>query len=157
MKRTFYAKRWRVSVLYMLAAGSLIGVAPLLVAILYDERYAGAAVYLRWLAVTPLLALASTSSNEVLTASGRVHVTFHANITKLAWLAIVGPAAFLLWGPIGLIACVGTLELPTLLYSWVQLHRFDLFGPREELLLAALGGCGVAIGYSVSAILAPLV
>lgn len=157
LKREFYVGRWKVSMLYMLAAGGLIGVAPLLVAILYDERYAGAALYLRWLAVTPLLSLASMSANEVLTASGRVHVTFHANIAKLAWLAVVGPAAFLIAGPIGLIACVGTLELPTLVYSWVQLWRFGLLGVREEMVLAVIGGCGMIIGYGVSAIFVPLI
>lgn len=157
LKEIFYAARWRVSMLYMVAAGGLIGVAPLLIAILYDERYAGASLFLRWLAITPLLSLASMSANEVLTASGRVHVTFHANIAKLGWLAVVGPAAFWLAGPIGLIACVGTLELPTLVYSWAQLYRFDLFSARREFLLMVLGGCGVAAGYGVSAILVPLV
>jgi lipopolysaccharide exporter len=157
LKRVYYAKRWKISMLYMLAAGGLIGVGPLIVAILYDPRYAGAAVYLRWLAITPLLGLATCSANEALTASGRVHVTFHANIAKLAWLAAFGPASFMLWGPIGLVACVGTLETPTLIYSWVQLHRFGLFDPRNEMILAALGGFGIGLGYGVSAILVPLI
>ena len=157
LKRVFYAGRRRVSMLYMLASGGLIGVAPLLVGILYDARYAPASTYLRLLAVSPLLSLASLSANEVLTASGRVHVTLHANVAKLAWLAVVGPIGFFTLGPIGLIACVGALELPTMLYSWVQLRRFGLLDLRAELGLFAIAGIGLALGYGLSAIVLPLI
>lgn len=157
LKTVFYTGRWKVSVVYMLATGGLIGVAPLIVGVLYDPRYATASIYLRLLAITPMLALASVSANEVLTASGRVQVTFHANIAKLVWFAVAGPAAFWLYGPIGLVACVGTLEAPTLLYSWVQLRRYDLLDMRRELELMGMGVAGVAIGYGASAVLSPFV
>lgn len=147
-----YAARMPASILYMIAVGGLIGVAPTLVAILYDPRYADAALYLRLLALTPLLALASNSANEVLTASGHVHVTMHANIAKLAWLATAGTGAFLGFGPIGLIAAVGLLELPTMLYSWSQLRRFDLLRLDREMRLLGFGAAGIALGYGVNAI-----
>lgn len=157
LKTVFYAIRMPVSMLYMLAAGGLIGTAPLAIHILYDHRYAAAGFYLQLLAITPLLQLATGAANEVLTASGRVYVTFRANMAKLCWLAVVGPVCFFLFGPVGLIACVGTLELPTLLYSWSQLWRFGLFGARQELLLMACGGAGVVLGYGLTAILLPLI
>jgi O-antigen/teichoic acid export membrane protein len=157
LARIFYSTRWRVSMLYMIAAGGLIGTAPLIVAILYDERYAGAALYLRLLAITPLLALASISANEVLTASGHVQVTFHANLVKIASLGLIAPFALILFGPLGLIVCVGTLELPTLLYCWIQLHRLGLLGLRQELALLALGAAGAVIGQGLSELLLPLV
>lgn len=152
LRTVFYQQRRTVSMLYMAAAGGLIGGAPLLVALLYDDRYAQAALYLRLLAFTPFLALATYSANEVLTASGRVEMTFHANIARLVWLAVFGPVSFLTAGPLGLVACVGGLELPTLLYSWVQLHRVGLLHLGEEIGLLAIGGIGIAAGYAVCAI-----
>ena len=142
----FYSGRRRVSCLYMLAAGALIGMAPLIVAILYDDRYAGAGIFLQLLAVSPLLALSSNSANEVLTATGRVHVTFHAALVKLVWLAIAVPAAFSLFGPIGLVAVVGSMEAPSLFYCWWQLARAGLLRLTEELALMGVGGVGIMVG-----------
>lgn len=145
-----YAARMRVSAAYMAGVGGLIGFAPALVSVLYDPRYAEVAVYLRLLAMTPFLALASHSANEVLTASGRVHVTMHANVAKLLWLAVAGTGALLAMGPIGLIAAVGFLELPTTLYNWVQLHRFGLLRLGREMALLAVGVVGIAVGAAAA-------
>lgn len=156
LRSLFYAGRRRVSAIYMVGAGALIGGAPLLVTLLYDERYGAAADYLRLLGVTPLLALSSASANEVLTASGRVHVTFHANIAKLAWLAIAGPLSYALFGPIGLVAVVGSIELPTLLYSWLQLNRVGLLNLAQEILLLGYGAAGCVLGLLLNAALVPI-
>jgi lipopolysaccharide exporter len=149
LRDVFYGARRAVSILYMIGVGGLIGAAPVLVGLLYDARYGHAALYLRLLALTPLLALATYSASEVLTASGRVHVPFHANIARLVWLGVFGPLCWMYAGPIGLIACVGGLELPTLLYSWWQLHRFGLLRLGEELVMLVLGGVGAAVGYAI--------
>lgn len=147
----FYSGRRRMSFLYMLAAGALIGMAPLIVEVLYDDRYRDAAMFLRLLAISPLLALSSSSANEVLTATGRVHVTFHANLAKLAWLAIALPVAFLSFGIIGLVAVVGSMETPTLLYSWWQLRRAGLLRLTEELAFMSAGGAGIIAGLMINA------
>lgn len=152
----YYAARRRGSLLYMIAAGGLIGIAPLLIAILYDHRYAGAADYLRLLAVAPLLALGTAAGNEALTASGRVQATFHASLAKLAWLAIAGPTGFLLFGPLGLVAIVGAVELPALTYIWFALYRIGLFKPGEELMLLGAGGIGVGAGLVANIVLLPM-
>lgn len=155
LKTVFYRYRRRMSYLYMFAAGSLIGTASLVVAILYDDRYAPAAMFLQILAIAPLLALSSGSANEVLTASGRIHVTFHANIAKLLWLGLAGPVAFRAFGPIGLVAAVGAIEAPALLYSWWQLHRAELLKLPEELAFLSVGGLGILIGFGLEQIILP--
>lgn len=155
LRSIFYTGRRRVSFLYMLAAGALIGTAPLVIAILYDDRYAGAGIFLQLLAISPLLALSSNSANEVLTATGRVHVTFHATLVKLVWLAIAAPIAFSLFGPIGLVAVVGSMEAPSLLYCWWQLRRVDLLRLREELALMGVGGVGIVVGNVINGGLLP--
>lgn len=151
----YYAARRHASLLYMLGAGGLIGVAPLLIAILYDDRYADAATYLRLLAITPMLALGSAAANEALTASGRVEVTFHASLVKLLWLAIAGPAGFIAFGPIGLIVAVAVMEAPNLIYCWFALARAGIFRMTEELLLLAAGAGGIVAGMAASVLLMP--
>lgn len=148
---TYYAARRRASLLYMVGTGGLIGVAPLLVAILYDDRYAGAATYLRLLAITPFFALAAIAANEALTASGHVRATFRASMVKLAWLAVAAPAGFLWLGPIGLVAAVGATELAGAAYGWFALYRIGLLDPREEALLLAAGAAGAALGFLANA------
>lgn len=151
----FYDNRRRISFLYMAAAGAMVGTAPLILAILYDDRYAGAAIFLRLLAISPLLALGSSSAIEVLIASGRVHMTFHANIAKLVWLSLAGPAGFFVWGPIGLVAAVGLIEAPALLYSWWRLQRDGLLRLTEELAFLGAGGGGILAGLALNTILLP--
>lgn len=155
LKTEFYRHRRRISYLYMFAAGGLIGTASLVIAILYDDRYAPAAVFLQILAISPLLALGSGSANEVLTASGRVQVTFHANLAKLLWVGLAGPTAFSAMGPIGLVAAVGAIEAPALLYCWWQLHRAALLKLPEELAFLGMGGLGILLGFTLEQIILP--
>ena len=156
LRSVFYAARRRASLLYMAGAGGLIGGAPALVAILYDDRYAGAAHYLTLLAIAPMLALGSAAANEALTASGHVRATFHASLVRLGWLGVTAPSGFLLFGPIGLIAAVGTVEIAPLVYGWSVLYRIGVFDPKEELILLGAAGIGVATGGIASGLLLPL-
>lgn len=146
LRELFYEKRWFPTLLYTFAAGGLVGSAPLIIAILYDPRYSGAAIYLQLLAISPLFALASNSANEALTATGRIRATFQASIFKLMWLAVAGPFGYLQWREIGLVAAVGLMEPAVLLFKWVQLQRAGLLNIHKEALFVLAGIAGIAIG-----------
>lgn len=148
LRAFFYAKRRLASMLYTFAAGGLIGSAPLIVAILYDPRYANAAIYLQLLAISPLFALASSSANEALTATGHIRATFQASAVKLLWLAVAGPAGYFLGHEIGLVAAVGLMEPAVVLFKWWQMHRVRLLDLRMELLFLVAGATGVAVGMA---------
>jgi lipopolysaccharide exporter len=155
LRALFYARRWLPSLLYSFAAGGLIGSAPLVVAILYDHRYAETAIYLQLLAITPFFGLASNSANETLTATGHIAATFQASIAKLVWLAMAGPLAWIAKGQIGLVAVVGLMELPSLLLKWVQMRRVGLLDLRKELVFLGAGGAGILVGGLGSILLTP--
>lgn len=146
LRARFYEKRALPSMLYALAAGGIIGAAPAIIAILYDDRYATAATYLQILGITPLFALASNAANEVLTATGRVRATFEASLVKLAWLAMAGPAGYFFGGAFGLVIAVGLMEIPALLLKWVQMHRAGLLDLSKEIQFVGAGGAGVLGG-----------
>ncbi|MET0589479.1 MAG: oligosaccharide flippase family protein [Novosphingobium sp.] len=157
LKELFYAKRRLASLLYCFAAGGLIGSAPLIVDILYDPRYATAATYLQIMSISSLFALASNASNEALTATGYIRVTFQANIVKFVGFAILGSVGYALWGIIGLVLAVGLMEIPPLLFKWFQLRRSGLLDMRQELLFLAAGIPGMAIGAAGSWLIIPLI
>ncbi|MET0250753.1 MAG: oligosaccharide flippase family protein [Novosphingobium sp.] len=157
LRRDFYAKRWLPSMVYNFAAGGLIGSATLVVAVLYDPRYAQAAIYVEVLAIGAMLALASAAANETLMAIGRVRSTFEANIARLAWMLVAGPLGYMLHGEIGLVLAVALLEVPGLLIKWVRMHGAGLLDLRQEMLFLAVGGAGFAVGALGSDVLEPFV
>jgi len=57
------------------------------------------------------------------------------------------PIGFILFGALGVIAAVGLIELPAMLYSWLLLRRVDVLDLREELSFLALIAAGAAIGF----------
>jgi O-antigen/teichoic acid export membrane protein len=157
LRKLFYAQRRLPSLLYSFAAGGLIGSAPLIIAILYDPRYATAATYLQVLSVSSLFALTSNSSNEALTATGHIQVTFQANIAKFIWFGIAGPVGFAFGGILGLVVAVGLMDVPPVLFKWFRMHRAGLLDLRQELLFLAAGIPGMAIGAAGYWLIGPLV
>lgn len=151
----FYGQRRLVSLLYMVAMGGAIGAAPLIVAVLYDDRYAAVAPLMRIVAISAMLLMNNNAAEQALIATGRPRASFHLNLVRLAWLAAGGTAGFALAGPIGLIWAVGTVEVAALLYAWRLLAGIGALRLREEAAALGAGGVGVAIGAGLgTAILA---
>lgn len=157
LRALFYAKRRLPSLLYCFATGGLIGCAPLVIAVLYDPRYAMSAIYLQILAIAPLFALASYSGNETLTATGHIKATFQANLAKLVWFCVAGPAGYALGGVMGLVLAVGLMEIPPVILKWTQMHRLKFLDLRQELLFLAAGGVGIVVGIVGDQLIRPLV
>ncbi len=157
LRALFYARRRLPSLLYSFAAGGLIGSAPLIIAILYDPRYATSAIYLQILAITPLFALASNSGNEALTATGHIRITFQANLAKLAWFCIAGPTAYALGGIVGLVIAVGLMEIPAVILKWIRMHHLQLLDLRQELIFLMVGIGGIIIGTLGDRLIRPFI
>jgi O-antigen/teichoic acid export membrane protein len=147
LRAQFYAKRRLPSLLYSFAAGGLIGSAPLIIAILYDPRYAGAAIFLQILAIGPLFALPSNAANEALTSTGRFAATLQASVFKLVWLGIAAPIGFVTGDAVGLVIAVALMEPAVLLFKWWQLGRISLLDMKQEALFLAPAIAGGFIGY----------
>lgn len=156
LRARFYAKRRMVSLLYALATGGLIGSAPLIIGVLYDDRYASAALYLQILCIAALFALNSNAANETLTATGRVRATFEASCAKLVWLAAAGALAYFYAGAMGLIVAVGLMEIPAMLLKWARMQFAGLLDLRQELLFVGAGALGLAGGFGAHLALSPL-
>lgn len=145
----YYGRRRLVSTLYMFAIGGMIGAAPLIVAVLYDPRYAEVAPMLRIIAISAMLLMNNLAADQAMVAMGRTKVTMHINIARFAWLGGVGAIGFALFGPIGLIWAVGTIEVAAMLYCWWSLRGVGVLRIGEELIGLGAGGAGVAIGTAL--------
>lgn len=153
LRRLFYAKRQLPSLIYCFAAGGLVGTAPVVIAILYQPAYAGAATYLQLLAIAPMFALSTASANEALVASGRVQATFYTSVARLLWLVTALPVGYLIGRELGLVAAVGLMEPAILLFKWSQLRAARLLDLGAEATFLLAGGAGVFTGSVIDYIL----
>lgn len=157
LARAYYSIRRPLGLLYMAGVGGLIGTAPLVIEILYDDRYRGAALYLSILAFGSLMALSNRAGNAALVAIGRPDVTFKTNVARLAWLAVAGTLGWLEFGPLGVIAAFSSVELAATSYQWRALKAAGILSIKEELLLLGSGALGVGVGGLASWALLPFV
>jgi len=150
LARVYYGTRRILMLLYMFAMGGFIAMAPALVDLLYDPRYQPAAAYLRLLALAPAIAMNNYAAREVLIVVGRVHTLLYANLARLIWLALAGTGGFIAFGPIGLVAAVGCIEMPVQAYCWYELHRAGLLRVGQEALIMAALPLGGVLGLIVN-------
>jgi len=152
MSRVFYANRGKLYPAYLFGCGGLIGGAPLLVHLLYDPRYLGAARYMAILAIASAMALPNRAMAEMFNAIGRTSGHLIMNVIRLSWLAVAGIGGFIELGPLGLVLALGLIELPPYLFALTALRRRHIASLRHEALswLPALGGLGV--GWSFAAL-----
>ena len=150
LKRQFYRERLSFSLLYMLLIGGLIGSAPLVVALLYDPRYAGAGTFLRWLAFGGLFALNNQATNDLMIARGQPAYTLQTNLIRVAYLVLAGTIGYWRLGSTGVLAAVVTVELIAQIYGWGRLAADRLLSVRWEALLLAVAVGGFCLGELTS-------
>ena len=146
----YYRVRRAASLLFALFCGGLIGGAHLLVAILYDPRYAGAATWLSLLMISVALRLPNVAAGQLMTAMGNIKPMFRLNLVRLIWLGTAMPLGYLQFGPTGIVGAVGLLEVPSMFYSWIILRRARVLDLRQELLFIAAVAVGAAVAYGIS-------
>jgi O-antigen/teichoic acid export membrane protein len=144
----YYSVRRRASALFAFGCGGLMGAAPLVVAVLYDPRYAGASLFISLITVSAALQLPNLAAAELLTATGDIKGTLRVNVVRAIWLVIAIPLGYLAAGAIGVVAAFGAIEIPAMLYSWVLLKRHNVLRMREELLFLAIMALGAALGFA---------
>jgi len=147
LRTKFYSVRMPQTLFYTFAAGGFIGCAHLVITLLYDPRYADAAMYLQILSISTFFAAGNYAANEVMIAIGNTRFTFVTNLARLGYLAVVGWIAWSQLGPVGIVWAVGTVEFAAQVIAWIALRRHGFLNVSRELLFIVVGLTGVAIGY----------
>lgn len=156
LPKAYYQAQMPLSFLYMLGAGGLIAGAPVVVEILYDDRYRGAALFLSMLGLAALLSLNNAAATNASVAMGRFATKLKVNFIRLGWIAATVPISWWAWGPVGVIGAYATVEIPALIYQWAVLRSAGVLSLRREAMLLATGGAGIALGYAATLIILPL-
>ena len=152
LRQVYYGVRRLQSGLYGYACGGLIGAAPLLVAVLYDPRYAAAATFISLLMVSTALRFPNVAASELLIASGDMKGMLAINIVRVVWLVIAIPAGFLMFGALGVVGAVGLVEGPAMFYCWWLLRRAGILRLTQELSYLGLTFAGAASGFLISSV-----
>ena len=142
-----YYRSWgRFFYLYAFGGGMLIGLADLIVRLLYDPRYAAAAGYLSILAISSAFVMVTRSMESVQVATGRQRFAVEANILRLGILVTGGVAALALHEALVLVVALGLLEPCAYCFGLIRIGRWhQLRWLRELSFLATVAG-GLAVG-----------
>ena len=143
----YYRVRRLPAALYAFTCGGLIGSAGLVVALLYDPRYAGASIFVSLLMISTALRLPNIAAAQLMVAVGQVQKTMHMTIVRLLWVLMAIPVGFLFFGPIAVVAAIGLVEVPATIYCWLLLRRINVLNLRDELAYLGLVVAGSAIGW----------
>jgi lipopolysaccharide exporter len=148
MRRVFHQKLSRVGPLYCFMVGGLISFAPVLIAMMYQDRYAQAAYYLALLSIPSFFALASVAATEALIAVGEVRATYYANLVRLGWLFPATGLAVYSGRTDAILVAIAFSELPATIYTWWKLRKAGVLSLRRELPTFVFGVLGIGVGWA---------
>jgi lipopolysaccharide exporter len=149
IKEVFHAKLRRIGPLYCFMVGGLIGFAPIVISVMYQDRYANAAYYLALLSIPSFFALSGLAAVEALVAVGEVRAIYHANIVRVGWLIPTLGVAVSLGSTAAILAVLALSELPATVFSWAKLRSKGILSLRRELPAFVFGAFGIILGWAL--------
>jgi lipopolysaccharide exporter len=147
MAGIFYATGKAVRILFMFVCGGAITAAPLLIALLYDDRYLEAAKFFSVLTIVNLLNFLISTENELFVAIGKIKIPLYLNILRIASIIICAPFLYSFSGAIGLVWAFAVGAAIAQAANSFVLARMGVFRLRGELVLWTAVGFGMAAGY----------
>lgn len=153
VRRVFHEKLRRVGPLYCFAVGWVIGFAPVIIAVMYQDRYAQAAFYLALLSIPSFFALSSVAATEALIAVGEVRTTYHANLVRVGWLIPATGLAVYSGQTNAILIAIAFSELPATVFTWWKLRKAGVLSVRRELPIFLVGALGIVLGWGAYKIL----
>ncbi len=146
---TFYSARLKTDLLGLLPIGALTVVAPLVIQVLYDDRYLAAGWMLQLLCMKVALSILVETIQNCLFSMGQTKQGFIQNVIRSITLVVGIPAGWLIADLEGLILGVVLSEVPVCIYVWIVFYRTQLLRVTRELLSFAIYGIGLALGLIV--------
>jgi lipopolysaccharide exporter len=133
--------------LFMFVCGGAITAAPLLIALLYDDRYLDAAKFFSVLIITNLLSFVISTENELFVAVGKVKVPLYLNILRIAAIIVFAPIFYTMWGAVGLVWAFAAGAAIAQLGNSIVLANIGVFRLRGETILWTSVATGMVAGY----------
>ena len=148
VSNSFYETGLYVRLLFMFIGGGAITSALIVIALLYDDRYLGAAQFLSIMLITAVTNFVIMTENELLIAIGRVKWQLRFNVLRLVIIVASAPFLYNAGGGIGLVWATAISAIFTKFAMSAMLMRLSLFRWRRELLLWSAVVGGMVVGYA---------
>jgi O-antigen/teichoic acid export membrane protein len=114
LRNTYFQLRRPIDFGFLAASGLLCALGPVLIGLMYDQRYTGAGPMLQILALSLVLARYGIAGSVYMAVGAPKNLTM-IHLIKLASLFVLLPAGYWLFGLQGALLAVALFALPTLL------------------------------------------
>lgn len=155
MAALFYAARARIYPVMFGLFGLGVGLAPVVIALLFDHRYESGWIFLSVMLLRTALDLDNFASTQTLMAMSHAKATLHANIIRIILFALALFATYRQFGPLSLPLAQLIAEAVTLVYLARLLDGHGLFRWRSHAIYFAALAIGLALGVLVSMLAMP--
>ena len=149
LSRLFYEFGSKTRLLFIFLSCILITSAPVLVAILYDDRYLGAAQYLSILLVSAVVNFVISTETDMMIASGHVHWQLYLNILRLMMYAASSITLFHFMGVIGLIWAIALTTVAIKFVTTIVMSYLGIARLYNEVIFLVVAFTGGTLGTGV--------
>jgi O-antigen/teichoic acid export membrane protein len=148
LKTVYYKLRLPFDIVSTLGSGFLFACGSVIVALLYDDRYAGAGWILQLLAIS-IFELRYRLSGECFMAMGKPRLLTNLIIVDLVVLYVLGYLAFSYYGFKGAVWAVSLSALSTIPLNMYYQYKFGVLDWKRELITLPLLPVGYGLGLLV--------
>ena len=147
MRATLHAQRLVFDTCYLFMGGMLFALAPTLVAIMYDDRYAQAGHILQVLSCLLIFSRYNFIIGSVYTALGKPHLMAALGVIKLVSILVLLPLGYHFYGFEGALIAIVLHQLPCIfVIFWInQSFNLNNMGLELKVLPGWLAGYGLGL------------
>jgi O-antigen/teichoic acid export membrane protein len=146
LKQAYYHARLSFDLVVQLGLGGVCALSPLVIDVLYDDRYRDAGPMLRVLIVRVAVGLMLTPCEVSLAAQGLSQYAFRRTVAMSLGMLVGVPVGYAWGGALGLLWGTVLARLPVFLVLWPAAHERGLLSVTRELLAALSFLFGAALG-----------
>jgi O-antigen/teichoic acid export membrane protein len=150
LREVYYRARLALDALALPALGALTMLAPVVIHLLYDRRYAAAGWMLQAFAPRVAMTCMLTPCETCLFAQGQPRWGLFRNVTRLGWMLVSLPLGWHFGGLRGLVLAVALSEVPLFFVLWPPFYRAGMLRPGLELRGIGLYAAGLLPGWLIA-------
>ena len=156
LSRNYYTRNTRLFASILVLPAGVGGAASLLIATLYDPRYASAAGVLRAFMLRATLSALATPAEVLLIAAGESQVILVGSVFRTLWTVAASLAGYYFFGFAGFVYGTASSVLPALAYYMRLQHKRGLLMVKYELYKVSLALAAALSAYALSELLSAL-
>jgi len=146
-KEVFYKIRFFYELVGFPLLGLLVILSPMIISVLYDDRYHDAGWIMQFLLCKVALYAMFTSCETCLVALGQPRYSSMRNGCKMLWVTVGIPIAWTYADLPEVLLVLVTAELPSVLFFWPAMARMGVLRIGRELFPVVMFIFGASVGY----------